>query len=72
MSVGIFYKLRHCIGIKSRRVSNPGHGGIYVTLPGALTIRPTDRMIVLVIDGSIVTRRTWILADIAFNMGHLI
>ena len=40
----ISHKLRHFIGIKPQRVSNPVHGGIYVTLPGALTIRPPDRV----------------------------
>ncbi len=39
----IRYKFRHFLGIRPWWVSNPFHGGMYVTLPGALTIRPPDR-----------------------------
>ncbi len=37
------HKLRQFKGISPWRVSNPLNGGICVTLPGALTIRPPDR-----------------------------
>ena len=41
------YKLSNSVGIVPWRVANPLDGGIYLTLPGSLTIRPSDILIAI-------------------------